>query len=181
MDHRSFGKPLGHGHYGLPPDRTPPETHRIPLRRSHSPPLRRGHGRGRRGGHRVWPTLRQGRHQGVDRALRRGALHRPPGLPGRPVAILAGMALWGISVGTQESILKAAIGDRVPEDRRARAFALFNTLFGLAWFAGGAVIGLLYDRFGAVPLVVFSVAVQAAALVVFVGLILGRNRETRRT
>ncbi len=89
------------------------------------------------------------------------------------------MALWGISVGTQESILKAAIGDRVPEDRRARAFGLFNTLFGLAWFAGSAVIGLLYDRFGAVPLVIFSVAVQGAALVVFLGLVLGPGREAR--
>ncbi|HOX12839.1 MAG TPA: MFS transporter [Spirochaetia bacterium] len=98
---------------------------------------------------------------------------------GGPAAILVGMALWGISVGTQESILKAAIGDRVPEDRRARAFGLFNTLFGLAWFAGSAVIGLLYDRFGAVPLVAFSVAVQGAALVVFLGLVRGPGREAR--
>lgn len=98
---------------------------------------------------------------------------------GGPAAILVGMALWGISVGTQESILKAAIGDRVPEDRRARAFGLFNTLFGLAWFAGSAVIGLLYDRFGAVPLVIFSVAVQGAALVVFLGLVRGPGREAR--
>lgn len=98
---------------------------------------------------------------------------------GGPAAILVGMALWGISVGTQESILKAAIGDRVPEDRRARAFALFNTLFGLAWFAGSAVIGLLYDRFGPVPLVVFSVVVQAAALIVFLGLIQEKDLHSR--
>ena len=81
--------------------------------------------------------------------------------------ILAGMALWGISVGTQESILKAAIGDRVPEDRRARAFGMFNTVFGAFWFAGSAVIGLLYDKWGTVPLVAFSVAVQTAAMVIF--------------
>ncbi len=81
--------------------------------------------------------------------------------------ILAGMALWGISVGTQESILKAAIGDRVPEDRRARAFGMFNTVFGAFWFVGSAVIGLLYDTWGPVPLVVFSVAVQTAAMVIF--------------
>ena len=99
---------------------------------------------------------------------------------GGPVSIMIGMALWGISVGTQESILKAAISDRVPEDRRARAFGLFNTLFGLAWFAGSAVIGLLYDRFGSVPLVIFSVIVQAAALFVFLGLILGKKREQPR-
>jgi len=81
--------------------------------------------------------------------------------------ILAGMALWGISVGTQESILKAAIGDRVPEDRRARAFGVFNTVFGAFWFVGSAIIGLFYDRWGPVPVVVFSVIVQTAAMVVF--------------
>jgi MFS family permease len=45
--------------------------------------------------------------------------------------VIAGMVLWGISIGTQESILKAAIGDRVSEDKRARAFGLF-------WFIGSA-------------------------------------------
>ncbi len=81
--------------------------------------------------------------------------------------ILVGMALWGVSVGTQESILKAAIGDRVGEDRRARAFGVFHTAFGAAWFAGSVVIGLLYDAWGAVPLVAFSVVAQTAAVVMF--------------
>jgi len=81
--------------------------------------------------------------------------------------IMVGMALWGISVGTQESILKAAIGDRVPEEKRARAFGLFGTLFGLFWFIGSAIIGLLYDRLGVTPVVIFSVCTQMAALIVF--------------
>lgn len=93
-------------------------------------------------------------------------------------AIIFGMALWGISTGTQESILKAAIGDRVPEDKRARAYGLFNTVFGAFWFAGSAVIGILYDRFGPVPVVVFSVAVQAGALALFLSLFAGERRET---
>jgi len=91
--------------------------------------------------------------------------------------IILGMALWGISVGTQESILKAAIGDRVPEDKRARAFGLFNTLFGLFWFAGSAIIGFLYDRGGVIPLVVFSVVMQIGALVLFSSLFFTKNRE----
>ncbi|MBN1619559.1 MFS transporter, partial [candidate division WOR-3 bacterium] len=81
--------------------------------------------------------------------------------------IIAGMALWGISVGTQESILKAAISDRVPENRRAGAFGLFNMIFGFLWFTGSAAIGFLYDRIGAVALVVFSVLIQTAAAFVF--------------
>lgn len=82
-------------------------------------------------------------------------------------AIIGGMALWGISVGTQESILKAAIADRVPKEKRARAFGLFNTAFGFFWFVGSAIIGLLYDRFGPVPMVIFSVVFQGTALFVF--------------
>ncbi len=81
--------------------------------------------------------------------------------------IIAGMALWGISVGTQESILKAAIGDRVPEGKRASGFGLFNTLFGFCWFAGSAIIGFLYDRVGVLSLVGFSVVTQSAAFIVF--------------
>jgi MFS family permease len=91
-------------------------------------------------------------------------------------AIIGGMALWGISVGTQESILKAAIGDRVPKEKRARAFGLFNTVFGFCWFVGSAIIGLLYDRFGTVPMVVFSVAFQGAALLVFASFVRSEDR-----
>lgn len=94
-------------------------------------------------------------------------------LPG----ILVGMALWGISVGTQESILKAAIGDRVTEERRARAYGVFHTLFGAAWFVGSVIIGGLYDLWGAWPLVVFSVVVQGLAAGMFV-LAMVRDRRT---
>ncbi len=93
--------------------------------------------------------------------------------------IIAGMALWGISVGTQESILKAALGDRVPEDRRARAFGLFHTIFGAAWFVGSAAIGALYEAWGAGPLVAFSVVVQAAAFVLFLYTLKIENAEPK--
>jgi len=91
-------------------------------------------------------------------------------------AIIVGMALWGISVGTQESILKSAISDRVVKEKRAQAFGLFNTVFGLFWFIGSAIIGFLYDRGGPVPMVVFSVIVQGFSLVLFSTLIFGPRK-----
>jgi len=101
---------------------------------------------------------------------------------GSSAMVIAGMVLWGISVGTQESILKAAIGDRVSEDKRARAFGLFNTIFGLFWFVGSAIIGLLYDTWGVVPLVVFSVITQSGALAVFLSLFFSaKNKENHPT
>ncbi|GAB1483328.1 MFS transporter [Treponema sp.] len=84
-------------------------------------------------------------------------------LGGTP-AIIAGMALWGISMGTQESILKAAIADRTPKDFRGRAFGLFQTIFGVFWFAGSALLGWLYGF--SIPLLVgASVGFQSIALV----------------
>lgn len=82
-------------------------------------------------------------------------------------AIIAGMVLWGISIGSQESILKAAIADRVSEDRRARAFGLFHTIFGTLWFLGSMALGLAYDHLGPTALVAISLVFQAGACVLF--------------
>lgn len=76
---------------------------------------------------------------------------------------LAGMALWGVGMGAQESIMRAALADMVPPHRRGTAYGLFNASYGLFWFLGSAAIGLLYDR--SIPaLIVFAVALQLAAV-----------------
>ncbi len=86
-------------------------------------------------------------------------------------AVMAGMALWGISTGTQESILKAAIADHSPKHSRGQAFGLFQTVFGAFWFAGSALIGWLYG-IGIPLLVMASVSFQSVALVL--SLVAGR-------
>lgn len=83
--------------------------------------------------------------------------------------------LWGIGMGVQDSLLKAVLADIVPSEKRGTAFGVFDTGFGIAWFAGSAVMGFLYDR--SVPaVIVFSVASQLAALPV---LVLARKRPPR--
>ncbi|MBN1150834.1 MFS transporter [candidate division WOR-3 bacterium] len=89
--------------------------------------------------------------------------------------IIAGMSLWGISVGTQESILKASISDLVHQNRRAQAFGLFNMIFGALWFLGSAVMGFLYDKIGSSALVFFSVAVQFSAALFFMTIFFKRK------
>ena len=76
---------------------------------------------------------------------------------------VAGMVCWGIGMGAQESIMRAAIADFVPASRRGTAYGLFNAGYGISWFAGSALIGVLYDV-SAGWLVAFSVAVQLAAV-----------------
>lgn len=80
-----------------------------------------------------------------------------------PVLLTVGMALWGVGMGAQESIIRAVVADIVPRDRRATGYGIFNAGFGLAWFAGSALMGLLYDR-SLIGLVTFSVVTQLLAL-----------------
>ena len=76
---------------------------------------------------------------------------------------LFGMVLWGIGMGAQESVMRAAIADMIPADKRGSAYGIFNTVYGISWFLGSSLLGLLYD-FSLPVLMVFSVGVQIAAI-----------------
>ena len=79
---------------------------------------------------------------------------------------LLGMVLWGIGMGAQSSIIKAALADMLPRQRRATGYGIFNTGFGLLWFLGSALMGLLYDV--SLPaLIAFSVIIQLLAIPLF--------------
>lgn len=76
---------------------------------------------------------------------------------------LVGTILWGIGLGAQDSCLKAVLAPIVPSEKRSTAFGVFDTAFGVAWFAGSAFMGLLYDR-SILTVVIFSVALQLLAI-----------------
>ena len=78
---------------------------------------------------------------------------------------IAGMILWGIGMGAQESILKAEIADMIPPEKRGTAFGTFNTVYGLFWFAGSTLMGYLYD-FSVTSLIIFSVVTQLFAVLI---------------
>lgn len=80
---------------------------------------------------------------------------------------LAGMVLWGIGMGAQESIMRAAVASMVSSEKRATAYGIFNTGFGVFWFLGSALMGILYD-ISLFWLIVFSVAMQVASIPMFV-------------
>lgn len=82
---------------------------------------------------------------------------------------LAGVVLWGIGMGAQESIMRAAASHFVRPERRGTAYGLLNFSFGICWFLGSALMGLLYDV--SMPLlIIFSVGCQAAAIPLFLSL-----------
>ena len=59
--------------------------------------------------------------------------------------VLLGIALWGIGMGAQESILKAAVTSMVPKSSRATGYGIFECSFGIFWFLGSWLLGVLYD------------------------------------
>jgi predicted MFS family arabinose efflux permease len=77
---------------------------------------------------------------------------------------LAGALLWGVSLGVHDAIMNAAVARMVREQSRARAYGIFSAIFGIAWFAGSAVMGLLYDV-SLLSLVVVAVVAEVAALI----------------
>ena len=79
---------------------------------------------------------------------------------------LLGMVLWGIGMGSLESIIKAALAEMVPRHRRATGFGLFNCGFGLFWLLGSVLMGWLYD-YSLGALVIFSVTAQLLAIPFF--------------
>lgn len=78
-------------------------------------------------------------------------------------ASLIGVCLWGLGMGVHESIIPAAVAPMVSPSRRASAYGLFTAVYGIAWFAGSAVIGALFSvSLGVV--VAFAVAAELAAI-----------------
>lgn len=76
---------------------------------------------------------------------------------------LFGMILWGMGMGAQDSCLKAVLSHVIPAQKRSTGFGVFDTSFGVAWFAGSAIMGLLYEK--SIPgLITFSVILQLLAL-----------------
>ncbi|MGH8802587.1 MAG: MFS transporter [Casimicrobiaceae bacterium] len=95
-----------------------------------------------------------------------GALFAPLVFLGGFAAALAGAAIWGLGMGVHESIIPAAVAQMVGRERRASAFGIFTGGYGIAWFAGSAAIGVLYDHSLAAT-VAFCVATQIVAIPVF--------------
>lgn len=78
-------------------------------------------------------------------------------------AVAFGVMLWGVGMGAQESILKAAVAGMVPKNNRATGYGIFECAFGLFWFLGSWLMGALYDV-SLTAMIVVSVAAQLMAV-----------------
>lgn len=88
---------------------------------------------------------------------------------------LIGVALWGLGMGVHESIIPAAVAIMVPTNRRPSAYGLFTAAYGVFWFIGSAIIGVLYDV-SLSAVVAFCIVAEIGALPLFLWV----RREMRR-
>ncbi len=85
---------------------------------------------------------------------------------GRELIFLSAI-LFGISMGIQETVLRAAIADRIHISKRGTAYGIFNTIYGAGFFIGGILVGWMYENYTAYAPVVPAV-VSLAACIVFI-------------
>ncbi len=65
------------------------------------------------------------------------------------LAVLGGVALWGVHMGMTQGLLATMVADTAPADLRGTAFGFFNLVSGIAMLVASVVAGLLWDRLGA--------------------------------
>ncbi|MFQ5688882.1 MAG: MFS transporter [Gemmatimonadota bacterium] len=85
-----------------------------------------------------------------------------------PAAAVVGVALWGLAIGTEQSVARAAVAELVPMARRGAGFGLFHAVIGVSWFVGSALMGWLYAH-SVGGAVLASVGFQLAAAIALAG------------
>lgn len=94
--------------------------------------------------------------------------------------LLLGVALWGVGMGAQESILKAAVTSMVPKTSRATGYGILECSFGAFWFLGSWLLGVLYDV--SIPaMVVVSAVAQLAAIPLYIASSRFRKKQAEQS
>ncbi|MCE5214476.1 MAG: MFS transporter [Methanobacterium sp.] len=86
-----------------------------------------------------------------------------------------GMALWGVSLGAQESIMRSSVAVMSTVERRGSAYGIFNTIYGISWFAGSLTLGILYG-ISLNYLVIFSMVFPLLSIPLFILIIKNGNK-----
>jgi predicted MFS family arabinose efflux permease len=84
----------------------------------------------------------------------------------KPIAKRSAALKFVLTIGVHESIIPAVVAPMVSPDRRASTYGLFTAGYGIFWFLGSAIMGILYDR-SVTATIIFCVATQLAAVPIF--------------
>lgn len=93
-----------------------------------------------------------------------------------PMLIIAAV-FFGLVLGMQESIYRAAVSEFAPLSSRGTAYGIFNTVYGVGLLAGGAVYGLMASLTPPPPfaaIILYVLATQIAAVILLLNVHLKR-------
>jgi MFS family permease len=99
------------------------------------------------------------------------------GLGTGPVALFAGVALWGLHMALTQGLFSAMIADVAPPTLRGTAFGVYNLAGGIALLVASLGAGALWSRFG--PAMAFLAGAGVCA-VVLAGLWLAPRTDPAR-
>lgn len=66
-----------------------------------------------------------------------------------------GCLIWGFYIGMTESVMRSAVAQITPEQKRGIMFGIFHTLYGISFLVGGSVFGKIYPDIGKILTLVF--------------------------
>ncbi|MEM3381657.1 MAG: MFS transporter [Candidatus Bathyarchaeia archaeon] len=84
--------------------------------------------------------------------------------------LIGSALLFGVVLGLQETIQRAAVADLTSAEVRGSAYGIFNAAYGLAWLAGGSLVGILYE-INFTLIIFYSVLLQVVASLLIASLI----------
>lgn len=83
------------------------------------------------------------------------------------ILIIIGMVAFGIVVGTHETIMRSAIADITPFNKRGTGYGVFNSVYGLALLGGSALMGWLYDLNQMVIIIGFTCVAEVISILIY--------------
>ncbi len=83
-------------------------------------------------------------------------------------AVVAGVAIWGLATGVQDSTVKALVADLVPAGQLGSAYGWFAVFQGVGALLGATLAGVLYSDLTVLVALVVGLQVAAASLLVVV-------------
>ncbi|MDW8001164.1 MAG: MFS transporter [Deltaproteobacteria bacterium] len=90
-------------------------------------------------------------------------------------SVIAGMFFWGIGMAVHESIARAHVANLAPPNSKGRVFGIFNGAFGLSWFLGSSLLGIVYE-ISISWVVIFSCGIQLFSIL-FISLAMDKKTQ----
>jgi MFS family permease len=75
-------------------------------------------------------------------------------------------ALWGVTMGCFETIMRASVADILPPEKRAMGYGVYGLVYGVSWTIGSLIYALLLAQLQTVAAIyAFATLILSAFLV----------------